>query len=379
MVGVKELKIAVTGCGGLLGWHTAGRIHAGICASNFRNETAVNELVCINKKTFNTPVKLIESLNGVDTIIHYAGVNRAADEILIAENFAITKQLVDAINSLGVDPHIIFANSTHSLVDTPYGNVKRKVAETLKNSVSQFSDVLLPHVFGERAKPYYNNVTATLIDKLWLGEDPDINAGGKVQLVHAGEVAMQMIGIANSGESVSRTLPSREISVTELYTSLCGMHGSYVSNIIPVFEDEFEKNLFNCLRSGMLDHQLPIALKMNSDDRGSLFETAKGGRQSQTFLSTTFPGVTRGDHFHLNKIERFVVVSGEAVIRMRKVLGKEVLEYRVSGEKPTAIDMPPLYTHSIENVGSETLVTQFWVDEIFDPENPDTYADRVLQ
>ena len=243
----------------------------------------------------------------------------------------------------------------------------------------RFSDVLLPHVFGERAKPYYNNVTATLIDKLWLGEDPDINAGGKVQLVHAGEVAMQMIGIANSGESVSRTLPSREISVTELYTSLCGMHGSYVSNIIPVFEDEFEKNLFNCLRSGMLDHQLPIALKMNSDDRGSLFETAKGGRQSQTFLSTTFPGVTRGDHFHLNKIERFVVVSGEAVIRMRKVLGKEVLEYRVSGEKPTAIDMPPLYTHSIENVGSETLVTQFWVDEIFDPENPDTYADRVLQ
>ena len=105
----------------------------------------------------------------------------------------------------------------------------------------------------------------------------------------------------------------------------------------------------------------------------------KGGSGGQTFLSTTRPGITRGDHFHLHKVERFLVVKGEAIIRIRKVLTDTVWEYRVSGENPAPVDMPSLHTHSIENVGDVELITAFWTNEMFDPNNPDTYADKVVK
>ena len=119
-------------------------------------------------------------------------------------------------------------------------------------------------------------------------------------------------------------------------------------------------------------------LKLNTDPRGTLFEAAKGGGGGQTFLSWTHPGVTRGNHFHLGKVERFLVLEGEAVIRIRRVLDDRLWEYTVSGAAPAAIDMPPLHTHSIENVGAGPLLTLFWTHDIFDPAAPDTYADPVL-
>ena len=103
------------------------------------------------------------------------------------------------------------------------------------------------------------------------------------------------------------------------------------------------------------------------------------GGGGQTFLSWTEPGVTRGDHFHLGKVERFLVVEGEAMIRIRRVLGEEVWEYKVSGDVPAPVDMPVLHTHSIENSGDGRLLTLFWTQEIFDPAAPDTYADPVLE
>jgi UDP-2-acetamido-2,6-beta-L-arabino-hexul-4-ose reductase len=126
-------------------------------------------------------------------------------------------------------------------------------------------------------------------------------------------------------------------------------------------------------------HRFPRPLKLNTDARGTLFEAVKGGGGGQTFLSTTLPGVTRGNHFHLNKVERFLVVQGEAVIRIRKVLSDEVWEYRVCGAQPAYVDMPTLHTHSIENVGETELVTLFWTHDLFDPANPDTFADEVLK
>ncbi|MGB0798633.1 MAG: capsule biosynthesis protein CapF, partial [Planktomarina sp.] len=122
----------------------------------------------------------------------------------------------------------------------------------------------------------------------------------------------------------------------------------------------------------------PRPLTLNTDARGTLFEAVKGGGGGQTFLSTTQPGVTRGDHFHLGKVERFLVVQGEAIIRIRKVLTQDVWEYPVSGTTPAPVDMPTLHTHSIENVGDTPLLTLFWTHDQFDPSNPDTFADKVL-
>jgi UDP-2-acetamido-2,6-beta-L-arabino-hexul-4-ose reductase len=126
--------------------------------------------------------------------------------------------------------------------------------------------------------------------------------------------------------------------------------------------------------------RFPRSLKVNSDPRGVLYEVSRSaGGGGQTFLSWTHPHITRGDHFHLRKIERFVVVDGDAVIRIRRVLGNEVWTFRVDGAAPTAIDMPTMHTHSIENVGKRPLLTLFWTNEVFDPASPDTYADRVQE
>jgi UDP-2-acetamido-2,6-beta-L-arabino-hexul-4-ose reductase len=137
--------------------------------------------------------------------------------------------------------------------------------------------------------------------------------------------------------------------------------------------------LFNSYRAALYPDGFPRPLALNTDARGTLFEAVKGGGGGQTFLSTTKPGVIRGDHFHLNKVERFLVVQGNAVIRIRKFMSDEVLEYHVSGDTPASVDMPTLHTHSIENTGDADLLTLFWTHDLFDPENPDTFADKVLK
>jgi nucleoside-diphosphate-sugar epimerase len=102
-----------------------------------------------------------------------------------------------------------------------------------------------------------------------------------------------------------------------------------------------------------------------------------GGGESQASFSTTAPGISRGDHFHRRKVERFAVVEGDAVISMRRLFTAEVLRFEVSGEHPVAIDMPTMWSHRIENSGDRTLVTSFWANELFRPEHPDTTPEAV--
>jgi UDP-2-acetamido-2,6-beta-L-arabino-hexul-4-ose reductase len=167
--------------------------------------------------------------------------------------------------------------------------------------------------------------------------------------------------------------------VLELYKLLKEFHNLYEANIYPDLSDPFTRNLFNTYRSATFPATWPRELEMRSDERGVLFEAVKGGGGGQTFLSTTKPGIIRGNHFHLHKVERFLVIQGEAIIRIRKVLSQVVYEFRVTGDTPTPVDMPTLHTHSIENVGAKELLTLFWTHEPFDPNNPDTYFDKVLQ
>jgi len=108
-----------------------------------------------------------------------------------------------------------------------------------------------------------------------------------------------------------------------------------------------------------------------------LFESLKTKTQGQVFVSSTNPGVTRGNHYHTKKIERFCVVSGSATIKLRKLFSKKVLVYKVTGKKPAYIDIPTFYTHNIKNTGKEKLLTIFWSNEIFDPKKPDTFMEEV--
>ena len=371
------MKIAVTGSQGLLGWHAAARIHAQACAARFRGEEPEHELVQIDRKTFTGEAALVSALAGVEAILHFAGVNRGEEAHVEAANPEIARKLVEACKAAGAAPHIVYANSTHAAHDTFYGRSKRIAGEELEAFAPRFANLVLPHIFGECAKPYYNNVTATLIDQIWKGEEPTINPEGRVQLLHAGAAAQMVIDAALEGTVGTLTPEGRDTGVVELYEKLKGFHELYTANIMPDLSDPFDLALFNSFRTAAYPEHYPLQLKVNEDHRGKLFESAKGGNSSHTFLSTTHPGKTRGDHFHFNLVERFLVVKGDAVIRIRKVLSDEVHEFRVSGDEPVAIDQIPLHTHNIENIGDEEVITFFWSHRMFDPANPDTYADPV--
>ncbi len=378
MATLNKKKIVVTGASGLLGWHASARIHAANCAARYRKEVEPFELIALSRTAFNDDDTLDAALNSADVVLHFAGLNRGSDDEIEIANPAIAVRIIESMQRTRALPHIVYANSTHSTSDTPYGQSKKRAAEILKASAPLVTDLILPHIFGECAKPHYNNVTATLIDQLWRGEEATINPNGEVELLHAGAVAELAIGKGLEAHNGMVRPVGRRMTIADLFERLFEFHRNYQSNIFPNLTDPFDLALFNSYRAGGFPGYYPLKMKSNVDVRGVLFEAAKSTSGSQAFLSTTKPGKTRGDHFHTDLVERFLVVSGEATIRVRKVLTNEVHSFRVSGSVPVAIDMPPLHTHHIANDGNRELVTFFWAHRHFNSENPDTFADPVL-
>lgn len=373
------MKIVITGATGLIGWHAAVRVYAANCAARFKGAEEPYRLVTLNHDGFDDDEELHAAITDADAVLHFAGVNRAPDAVVEAANPAIARRLAQVCADTETRPHVVYANSTHADSDTPYGRSKRIAGEILSGIRGRYTDLVLPHVFGEGARPRYNNVTATFIEAVIDGEMPTINSEGRVSLLHAGtaaEVALDAITECRTGTIQP---DSRDIVVTELFAALQRFHSDYEANIYPDLQDPFTVSLFNSYRTALYPGGFPRPVKLNTDERGTLFEAVKGGGGGQTFLSTTLPGVTRGDHFHLSKVERFLVIQGEAIIRIRKVLSDKVWEFRVSDAAPAPVDMPTLHTHSIENVGDTELLTLFWTHDLFDPANPDTFADKVLK
>lgn len=373
------MKIVITGARGLLGWHAAAAVHARNCAARFKGEGDPWELVQIDRADFNNDEVLRCALSGADAVLHFAGVNRAPQDVVEAANPAIAGRLVEVCADVKSQPHIVYANTIHATAETAYGRSKRRAGEILSGAMDRYTNLILPHVFGEGARPNYNNVTATFVNAVIRDEKPNINPDGCVSLLHAGVAAKVSLDAVENRINGELCPVSKDMSVRELYQILTTFHKNYMQNIIPDLSDNFTLALFNTYRAALYPSGFPHKLKLMSDTRGALFEAIKGGGGGQVFMSTTKPGVTRGDHFHMAKVERFLVVQGEAIIRIRKVLSDEVWEYRVSGDAPAPVDMPTLHTHSIENVGDEPLLTLFWTHDLFDPKNPDTYADKVLR
>lgn len=373
------MKIVVTGAKGLLGWHTAARLHAVNCTARFRGEPEPYQLVTVDRPGFEDATQLAAAVKGADAILHFAGVNRGSDSDVAEANPAISRALVSSCQATGSLPHIVYANSTHSGGNSIYGTSKREAGEILAGLSGRYTDLVLPHVFGECARPDYNNVTATLIDRLWKGESPTIGEDAKVSLLHAGEAADLAIGAVSDGHTGELAPEGRPLTVSDLWTQLESYHRDYRADIFPHLVDPFDVALFNSYRTGGFPARYPKPMSVRADARGALFETSKARAGSQSFISTTVPGQSRGDHFHLSLVERFLVVSGRATIRVRRVLTDEVFSFEVSGAEPVAVDMPPLHTHHIVNDGDVEVITYFWANRLFDPADPDTYADPVLK
>ncbi len=363
------MRILLTGAEGFLGWHLRCRIHA----------TTDHEVVPVGRGDWS---RLPELVAGVDAVIHVAGVNRADDEELVEGNVALARDLAAALAGTSGVP-VVFANSIQVGNGSAYAEGKGAAAEVLARSAAttggRFVDVHLPNLFGEHGRPGYNSFVATFVDKVVAGERPEI-ADREIELLHVQGAAQALLDALDPSSPDVVRPAAHPTSVQGVWDALVRFHETYVPSAdVPRMADDFERDLFNTYRAALFPAYYPIALTPRSDQRGRLVETVRNhGSGGQTFVSTTVPGVTRGIHYHLHKIERFVVLDGQAVIRLRRMFHDDVIELPVDGEAPAVVDMPTMWTHEITNVGDGVLTTLFWTDSLFDPEAPDTTHEPVV-
>lgn len=362
------MKILVTGAEGFLGWHLRARLRA----------LTDHEVVAVDRNEWGD---LADYVKGVDAVIHLAGVNRGTDDEVERGNIDLAVTLVAAARASGTRPRIVYANSIQSGNGTPYGVGKAAAAEILAAAAQEFGthcvDVRLPNIFGEHGRPQYNSFVATFVHAVIQGQVPSIN-DNQVNLLHAQGAAQALIDGLVTSEAVLRP-QGTPATVQGVYDTLHRFNELYATGDIPPLLSAFDVDLFNTLRAARFPAHYPIALSPRSDDRGRLVEVVRAhGGQGQTFVSTTKPGITRGEHFHLRKVERFVVVGGSARILLRKLFTDEVVSFDVTGDSPVVVDMPTMWVHNITNTGTGELTTLFWTHELFDPQAPDTYPETVI-
>lgn len=366
--------VGVTGADGLIGWHVRCHLRAmGNCA-----------VIAAGRSLFTSNASLDGFVSSVDAIVHLAGMNRGDDEKVMSTNVRLAEDLVSACCRTGVRPHIIYANSIHSEHGSAYGVSKRLAAEALGDWAvkdgGSVTDIVLPHVFGERGRPFYNSVVSTFSHQLAHGAVPVVENDAPLELLHGQDLSAAVLtSIADRpSEAIRRSrIPGYAISVSELRDRLVGIDMTYRGGEIPRVTDSIDLAFFNTYRSYLFPQYYPLALVQHSDKRGSLIEAVKGGGGGQSSVSTSHPGVVRGNHFHLRKVERFVVLQGQASIRLRRLFDDRVIDLAVDGNEPSVVDIPTMFTHNLVNTGDSELVTLFWSHEVFDSDNPDTYAEAV--
>lgn len=314
-------------------------------------------------------------------VVHLAGLNRGADTAIEAVNLELADRLIQACERSGATPHVVYANSTHYDRDTPYARSKRRAGERLAawaaRRGARYTNLIIPNVFGEGGRPFYNSVVATFCHQLVVGETPQIIEDREIELVHAQEVATRILDTVQRGVTGDVLLSGRSVKVSEVLRRIEDLLAQYRQHVLPSFSDVFDLRLFNTLRYYLFPRHYPVRLEMRRDPRGSLFEAVRTVHGGQCFLSTTRPGITRGNHYHYAKVERFLVAQGAARIRIRRLLTSEVTEFDVSGDTPAYVDIPTLHTHDITNTGESDLLTLFWAHEFYDPRRPDTYPEPV--
>lgn len=361
--------VTITGARGFLGWHTrAAAIDVGVESRGVILGTGFDREATSG------------ALSGASRLLHLAGVNRGTDDEVRKGNEFFARQLSDAlVRTEQAPPMVIFANSIQSANGSVYGDAKSASSDILRAAAervgSVYIDLQLPNLFGEHGRPFYNAVTSTFSHLLATGATPTVDQDRELALLHAQDAADVLLGLV-APDAIAE-LVSRE-SVAGLLGRLSGMAETYNRGEIPDVSTKFNRDLFNTYRSYTFPAQTPVLLTRHADARGSFFEIIRShGGCGQSSFSTTAPGISRGDHFHRRKIERFTVLSGTAVISLRKLFSGGVFEFAVTGDAPSAVDMPTMWSHKITNTGTEALYTSFWANDIFDPAAPDTISEAV--
>jgi UDP-2-acetamido-2,6-beta-L-arabino-hexul-4-ose reductase len=370
-------KIGITGQNGFVGSQLYNRI------SLLKDEFS---LVPFERSYFEDAGLLQEWTGKCDVIVHLAAMNRHPDpQVIYDTNICLVQRLAEALEKTGRNPQVIFSSSTQEERDNPYGQSKRSgrslLAAWAEKNKAVFTGMVIPNVFGPFGQPFYNSVVATFCYQLCNGQTPRIDVDGKLKLIYVEELNTQIISHIRQETNVGELFVphTSEQYVSEILNKLSVFTESYLNKgIFPELPDSFSTNLFNTFRS-FIDHKsyFPRPYKQHADNRGTFVELVKLEMGGQVSFSTTLPGITRGNHFHTRKIERFAVIKGKALIRLRKYNTPEILDFELNGDQPSYVDMPVWFTHNIKNTGEDELYTVFWINEFYNEADPDTYFENV--
>jgi UDP-2-acetamido-2,6-beta-L-arabino-hexul-4-ose reductase len=365
------MKILVTGAKGFIGKNLIAEL----------KNRQFSEIYEYSRETDH--LLLNEYCKKADFVFHLAGVNRPKDTSEFMDgNYGITLKLLETLKKYKNTCPIMISSSTQAALDNPYG-ISKKAGEDLlfnysKETGAKVLIYRLPNVFGKWSKPNYNSAIATFCHN--IARDLPINVNDPniiMNLVYIDDVVQELIRAMDDKECIVGDLcevkPVHTIKLGEIDALLKSFKSSRDERSIPDMSDPFTKKLYSTYLSFLPEEKFSYDLKMNIDQRGSFTEFIKTPERGQVSVNISKPGITKGNHWHHTKNEKFLVVSGHGVIRFRKIDSERVIEYFVSGEKLEVVDIPTGYTHNIENLGETDMVTIMWANEFFDPEKPDTY------
>lgn len=377
------IRVGITGQSGFVGTHLFSTL--GLSPEKFKR-------IDFDDYYFSDNAKLTEFVSSCDVIVHLAALNRHKDpEIIFNTNVDLVQKLITVCNTADVKPHILFSSSTQEELNNLYGRSKKEGRERFENwavsNNAKYTGFVIPNVFGPFGKPFHNSVVATFCYQLTHDQTPRVDNDSELKLIYVGELVSLIIKdieakFNNPFENNVDTIlvpHSYVIKVSQLLGKLLDMKDNYITaGGLPDLNQIFDLHLFNTLLTFIdINTFFPYHLKLNTDHRGSFVETLKLKSGGQVSFSTTNPGITRGNHFHTRKAERFAVIKGDARIELRQIGTTNKISYTLSGKIPSFVDMPVWYTHNITNIGDEDLFTIFWINEFFDANDPDTFFEQV--
>ncbi|SHJ46396.1 UDP-2-acetamido-2,6-beta-L-arabino-hexul-4-ose reductase [Clostridium cavendishii DSM 21758] len=365
------MRILVTGANGFIGKNLVIRL------KEFKEYTISK--IDIN----NTKDEVIKAVCDADFIFHLAGVNRPTDETeYFKGNALFTSEIIEILEQENKQTPILITSSIQANLENYYGKSKLEAERFLlnysKNTGATIYIYRLPNIFGKWCRPNYNSAIATFCYNIARDKEVWISDESKVlSLAYIDDVIHEFIERLKNGSTDNQNI-YYEIPIVykktlgDIVNTIKGFRSIPKTSIIPNLSDDFIKALYSTYLSYLDEENFNYTLTKRVDNRGWLTEIIKSKEFGQMFISTTKPGITRGNHYHHTKVEKFIVVKGIAEIKLRKINEQKVINYIVDGETPQVVDIPPGYIHSITNIGEIEVITLFWANEIFNSEKPDT-------
>lgn len=366
-----NMKILVTGAKGFIGKNLIAQLkntgYTDIYEYDIDTDSSLLHKYCID----------------TEFIFHLAGVNRPKEESEFMEgNFCFTSTLLETLKEHKNTCPVMISSSIQAKLDNPYGKSKKAGEDLLLDYSKETNAKVLiyrfPNVFGKWCRPNYNSAIATFCHNIIHDMPITINDPTVIMnLVYIDDVVEELINALKGKENRIGDYCEAPIVHTITLGEITDLIYSFKKNreelFIPNMADEFTKKLYSTYLSYLPKDRFTYDLKMNIDNRGSFTEFIKTPDRGQISVNISKPGITKGNHWHHTKNEKFLVVSGQGVIRFRKIDSDETIEYYVSGDKLEVVDIPVGYTHNIENLGDKNMVTIIWTNEVFDPNKLDTY------